>query len=1290
METRFSSENTAAEQGKTDAGKVMMAQPSQDDHSTREETVSQSPKFKKPWWRRLLKVFSIVVGSLVGLFLLVAILVSLILTPSRLTPIVNRVASHYLNATVHFDTVRLSLFENFPHVSLELKNGEVISGVFSGIPDSLRYAVPQRADSLLRFKDFAVTLNLPRLLASQVVIRELKLVDPQIYAFVSPAGNANWDIFPSGADTTASTQTDTTSDMTMLFGLRVGRVMLKGAELQYESRRDAIEASLDSLHLYWKSHRKRRYEIDLGSEVSMRQGKVAYAQRLPLSLKGGFAFGRWREHRVMFDKLTLQADNIPVEFNGQVVVEADSVVSDLVCKVSPLQFQRVLSLVPEAMMPAARHFQTSLSADLETRVTGTYRFDNNVLPTLRLDCKVNGGYLGCEGSKVRIDDMQLDASLFYHPQRPDSTGVILRKFSVEGIGMKFRAEGTAWDVLRDARVQGKMDGSIDLGRLTELFPSQKKDITAHGEVGLEANVGCRLSELNLRRIGNTRIHAKVTLQNLLVNMPQDTLFLMANGGRIVFGANPNLPEYDTTIAAGAQVVYLDVQADTLQFDMKEMLAMSLSGGKLTMRNAVATDDDTTVVRPFTGSVNARYLGIDGVDSSWVKIGGPAIDFLIMPSAKDSTIPVIRLQLASKGMVSRSIDNICALRGVHADLEATLYSTRRQQAQRREHWLDSLQRVYPDVPRDSLFGHVRALFMQQHRGQQPPQDDFIAQDIDMRMDQSIRQLLYRWNVNGNIKADGGRLITPYFPLTNTLRNVDIGFTTDRVELRGTTIRSGASDLNLTGEVANLKRALSGRGKLRINMQLESDTLDINELVKAASAGSSYMTASDSYKDSLHQAVSEEHLQQMIEQQAAVDTAAETSLIVVPGNVDIDVDLDVKHGVYADLTLSKLSGCLIVHDRCLQLNDLEAVTDAGTMKLTGLYATRSKKDITTGFDLEMQKIQVARLIKLIPSVDTLLPMLRSFEGVVDCQMAATAALDTAMNIQMPTLNAACRIHGQDMVLLDGETFTEISKMLHFKNKKRNMIDKISVEMLVHDSQIDIFPFAIEMDRYRAAVSGIQKLDMNFDYHISVLKSPIPFRLGIDIYGNPDKFKFRICRARYKSIDVPSYVEVIDSARLNLRRNITDIFRRGVEAATLSRLRVNTAPSLPTEVMAESEQLTAADSALLRKEGLLPGSDTTQGAGAASAPATGADTTQGTSADPLPTAGGDSSQIRVAQSSSEALESSSNSAEAQSVKDCASVPVEDSNSQLPPSDAVLLGDKTWLSVVADEADPAAPERP
>ena len=54
-----------------------------------------------------------------------------------------------------------------------------------------------------------------------------------------------------------------------------------------------------------------------------------------------------------------------------------------------------------------------------------------------------------------------------------------------------------------------------------------------------------------------------------------------------------------------------------------------------------------------------------------------------------------------------------------------------------------------------------------------------------------------------------MITPYFPLTNTLGNVDVSFTTDRIDLRGTTIHSGVSELNLTGKVSNLRRALLGR-------------------------------------------------------------------------------------------------------------------------------------------------------------------------------------------------------------------------------------------------------------------------------------------------------------------------------------------------------------------------------------------------------------------------------------------------------------------------------------------------
>jgi hypothetical protein len=83
-------------------------------------------------------------------------------------------------------------------------------------------------------------------------------------------------------------------------------------------------------------------------------------------------------------------------------------------------------------------------------------------------------------------------------------------------------------------------------------------------------------------------------------------------------------------------------------------------------------------------------------------------------------------------------------------------------------------------------------------------------------------------------------------------------------------------------------------------------------------------------------------------------------------------------------------------------------------------------------------------------------------------------------------------------------------------------------------------MKMDRYTAAISGKQDLEMNFDYHISVLKSPIPMKMGININGNMDDFKFRIGKAQYKDTNLPVYSKLIDSTRVNLLEQIKNIYK------------------------------------------------------------------------------------------------------------------------------------------------------
>ena len=75
---------------------------------------------------------------------------------------------------------------------------------------------------------------------------------------------------------------------------------------------------------------------------------------------------------------------------------------------------------------------------------------------------------------------------------------------------------------------------------------------------------------------------------------------------------------------------------------------------------------------------------------------------------------------------------------------------------------------------------------------------------------------------------------------------------------------------------------------------------------------------------------------------------------------------------------------------------------------------------GFDFKLHNINIGKLVDFIPSLDTIVPMLRSFQGTVDFNVSAESGLDSCLNIKIPSLRSAIHVEGDSLVLLDGETF------------------------------------------------------------------------------------------------------------------------------------------------------------------------------------------------------------------------------------------------------------------------------
>ena len=1090
----------------------------------------QNAKKRRPQWP---KVVAICLSTLVGLLLLLLVVAALLLTPKRLTPIAERLADGFFLADVRFDTLKVSLFEEFPYVNIGVINGHVRSRVFDTLSAAQRELLPETCDSLLRFDELSVSLHLRKLFRSQIDIRRVRLRNAQINAYLSPHGVANWDIWLS--DTTSVSQNEADAFLLNLQRLIVRdgfrltyrsdpdslsaalsfeRLFLRGnitptpkditletftirnvhLEAMEEGKKMFLDSSIDSLRITGTD--KESYTLSVQSRHTLTMDTVRYAQALPVVVSGEFGFTPSRLDSLFLKDFTLSAADIPMVIDGSLVLADPQPRARLECRLDHLPLSQIIALIPSSLIPQAQDIETDIAAQIRASVD---------YPAYKVDISTSGGRLSYPPENAYIHTLDLDATYAHRPDRPQLSGLDLRQCDIKASGIELYAKGHVQNPSGDPNIDINLQGNIQLDTLYRILPLSD-DMVARGAITIDATAKILLSNFLRGDLNTSTLRGRVETERLMLRLPKDSLFVMARGGHLSFGANQN--QRDTLIEQGTQILRLSFRADSANVRYKRQFRLSMGNTRLSARSAAsALDGDTTQIHPFNGYLEARHLSFQTADSTQIRLNNGACTFSLLPAPHDRSIPVVAARLNAQFFQMSDKENQFELLSPGISLQAThLPSTRsntRNTAQRRDTPSDSLS-SNTGTPRDSL--NVRN---RQQRTSNRATDDFASENLDLEMDDETKRLLRKWQFEGNIEATGGSVATPYFPLPITLGDTDIEFSSEELRLMQTEIRAGNSQIECTGRISNLRQVMLGRGTLGVYGFIRSDTLDINELTYAANAGSLYASSG-----------------------AIVQELEEAgSLIIIPANLTLDLKLFSEHTRYADEYLTALSGSLTARNRTLQIADLEASSSIGDFKMSALYATRSRNDITAGFDIDLKKVQVDRLIALLPSIDTLAPMLRSFEGVVNCQISATTAMDTEMNILLPTLKAACRIRGENMVLLDGETFTEISKMLQFKNKGRNLIDHIAVDFLIRDNQIEVFPFIVEMDRYRAAVSGVHHFDMTFAYHISVLRSPIPFRLGVNVTGSIDNPRYRLVSCLYRNANIPSYVELIDATRVSL---------------------------------------------------------------------------------------------------------------------------------------------------------------
>ena len=1033
-----------------------------------------------------------------------------VLAPEKLTPLVTQEANAYLNdARLECDEVELTYFETYPYFGVKLINGQIINET-----DSLP------CDTLVSFKRTIVAINPTYIFNSKRIAVELFFIDtPRFYGYIAPDGKANWDIVQS-TDTT----TQDTTQQQPLPPIDLKKVRIKSGRLVYDDRQQDLYTEVNGFYLNLKGSfanqdSENGVRLETGSS-SILFDSPAYtlSNHLRMDFKSELSW-TYMMREITLKDAELRVNDLPFKASGSIKRREAGQPSlvDLGFNLNILDLNEILHFIPEQYLKNRDKMAATGSILLEGKIQG--EVGDSVVPSLDLCCKIDNGSYHVEGVQQGIDSLRMDVDLAFNGPCPDSSFVKVEELVVKGRNISLDVKGSAYNLFDNPAIRSKIKGNVNLTQLAKDFLNPDT-IILEGEMSADLTTAFTVNDLLDSNMSKVEADGALNIERFKATSPVFGLDAYIAGLSLKAGSAKKESRYMQT----DELLASNLQIDTLNIQYKENINSRIS--HLELRVNTARNIDTTAVIPVTTWMTIGQLRSKLPDSTWLVLKNTTLDGGIKASANNKRIPKagFRLRMDTLKYFMVAARTGAVLSNSQFTLEALPYR-------------DAVKQRLEQSARNRRRAAIRQASA---RGQR---DTTAVADTS-----ATSRLLRRWEARGKINFDKLRLFSRYFPIPMYMEGTNVEYNTNRITLKDARLHLGKSDLRLNGQLSQLRAAALRGGTLKGKLTVQSDLIDCNQLLLAMNRGARFAEADEKAPASFNtdSITALEYQNMEIGAQDTLRTDTTTQLMIIPKFLDLSLRTDAKRIQFKDLELENVVGEVVVRDQVLNLSELRMNSNIGDGSLTMVYSTPDEAHASMGLELGLNKILVNKLIDLFPSMDTLVPMLRSFEGVVDCQITATCQTDSTMSVLLPTLNASCFMRGKDMVLLDGETFAEISKTLMFKNKKRNLIDSIAVDLAIKDSKIEVFPFLVEMDRYKVAVGGTHNMDMTFDYHLSVLKSPVPFKLGIDITGNLDDFKFKIVRCKYKDFLQPAKQAELDSTRRNVRELIRDEIRRQIREA------------------------------------------------------------------------------------------------------------------------------------------------
>jgi len=545
---------------------------------------------------KFLKITLLGLGLLLALFLTAALLIPR-LYKDELLEVVREQANRNLNATVDFQDLDLSLFRQFPLLSIRLDSLSITGkDAFDGYP-------------LLQAREILVAVSIWDLFKKNAPfqVRRLHLDQPEIRILVLEDGRANYDI--TIPDSLATVE----EEETQAVALTLRDYSVANGQIRYEDRSMPVLLEMTGF-----SHRgngdfgSSRFDLDTRTTVeglTLQYDGASWLKNARASLEAKLGMDMEAMRFTLKDN-NLKINELGITAEGLMEMPGEDIAMDLRFKSPGNQLRDLWSIIPGAY--------TADYAGLES--TGTFSLDfwlkgllsETTIPSFGLTSTVSEGRIKYPSLPYSIDQINLDLAVRQPAEQLEALEIDLPRFRFSVNKQPVNGSLSVRDPMRDPDVKLALTGTLDLADWRQAFPVDAQDIS--GRIAADISLAARMSALDAGRYADTDIKGEATFSNIRyqsAGQPQ----IQVSEGTLRF--NPeSVDARDFRIQAGRSDLAIDARIDNILAFIHPERTLK---GKMTLRSNLLDLNEWASEEPATTTALP-----DGEDQ--MTIGLPAEQF----------------------------------------------------------------------------------------------------------------------------------------------------------------------------------------------------------------------------------------------------------------------------------------------------------------------------------------------------------------------------------------------------------------------------------------------------------------------------------------------------------------------------------------------------------------------------------------------------------------------------------------------------------------------------------------